>query len=158
MSSTDARPQWVQQTSQQGTRKVAEVMPTRRYIHNPELYPLTVSEMGPCPIYRPYFTGLIFPLTVRSIQLQISTTTGITTLTSHECHVISNHPQLDCNKGNIEAVDYCALYYYNVLTLSQEFQPMAAQLSMKAALQLAKILATTSCRSRNTELWSSMRA
>ena len=33
---------------------------------------------------------------------------------------------------------------YSDLTLSQEFQPMTAQLSMKAALPLAKILATAS--------------
>ena len=32
------------------------------------------------------------------------------------------------------------LFYYNDLTLSQTFQPMAAQLSKKAALPLAKIL------------------
>ena len=32
----------------------------------------------------------------------------------------------------------------------QEFQPMAAQLSMKAALPFAKIVATVPCRSRNT--------
>ena len=37
--------------------------------------------------------------------------------------------------------------YYSDPTLSQEIQPMAAQLSMKAALPLAKILATVSCRS-----------
>ena len=43
-----------------------------------------------------------------------------------------------------------ALSYYSDLTLSQEFQPMAAQLSMKAALPLAKILATASCRSSKT--------
>ena len=40
--------------------------------------------------------------------------------------------------------------YYSDPTLSQEFQPMAAQLSMKAALPLAKILATASCRSSKT--------
>ena len=33
-----------------------------------------------------------------------------------------------------------ALSYYSDMTLSQEFQPMAAQLSMKAALPLAKFL------------------
>ena len=43
-----------------------------------------------------------------------------------------------------------ALSYFSDLTLSQEFQPMAAQLSMKAALPLAKILATASCRSSKT--------
>ena len=46
--------------------------------------------------------------------------------------------------------NYRALSYYSDLTLSQEFQPMAAQLSMKAALPLAKILATASCRSSKT--------
>ena len=40
--------------------------------------------------------------------------------------------------------------YYSDLTLSQEFQPKAAQLSMKAALPLAKILTTVPCRSSNT--------
>ena len=48
---------------------------------------------------------------------------------------------------------YWALSYYSDLTLSQEFQPMAAQLSMKAALPLAKILATASCRSSKTGPW-----
>ena len=43
-----------------------------------------------------------------------------------------------------------ALSYYSDLTLSQEFQPMAAQLSMKAALPLVKILVTASCRSSKT--------
>ena len=38
-----------------------------------------------------------------------------------------------------------ALSYYSDLTLSQAFQLMAAQLSKKAALPLAKILATASC-------------
>ena len=47
-----------------------------------------------------------------------------------------------------------ALSYYSDLTLSQEFQPMAAQLSMKAALPLAKILATASCRSSKTGPWA----
>ena len=42
------------------------------------------------------------------------------------------------------------LYYYCGLTLSQEFQPMTAQLSMKGALPLAKILARASYRSSNT--------
>ena len=39
------------------------------------------------------------------------------------------------------------LSYYSDQTLLQEFLPMAAQLSMKAVLPLAKILATASCRS-----------
>ena len=43
-----------------------------------------------------------------------------------------------------------ALSNYSDLTLSQEFQPMAAQLSMKAALPLAKILVTASCCSSKT--------
>ena len=43
-----------------------------------------------------------------------------------------------------------ALSYCSDLTLSQSFQPMAAQLSKKAALPLAKILATASCRSNKT--------
>ena len=46
-----------------------------------------------------------------------------------------------------------ALFYYSNLTLSQEFQPMTAQLSKKAALPLAKILETASCRSSNTGPW-----
>ena len=46
-----------------------------------------------------------------------------------------------------------ALSYYNDLALSQELHPMAAQLSMKAALPLAKILATASCRSSKTGPW-----
>ena len=37
--------------------------------------------------------------------------------------------------------------HYNDLTLLQSFQPTAAQLSKKAVLPLAKILATASCRS-----------
>ena len=55
-----------------------------------------------------------------------------------------------------------ALSYYSDLTLSQEFQPMAAQVSTKAVLPLAKILATASCRSSNTgpriQLWMSRHA
>ena len=54
---------------------------------------------------------------------------------------------LDFNGLFIQAM---ALSYYSDLALSQEFQPMAAQLSMKAALPLSKILATASCRSSNT--------
>ena len=48
-------------------------------------------------------------------------------------------------------VESTALYYYSDLTLSQEFQPMAAQLSMEAALPLARILVTASCCNSNTE-------
>ena len=44
---------------------------------------------------------------------------------------------------------YWALYYYSDPTLSQEFQPRAAQLSMKVASPLAKILATASCCGSN---------
>ena len=47
------------------------------------------------------------------------------------------------------------LYYYCDLAHPQEFQPMPAQLSMKAALPLAKILATASCRSSNIGHWFS---
>ena len=47
---------------------------------------------------------------------------------------------------------YLALSYYSDLTLSQEFQPMAAQLSKKAALPLAKILAT--CRNNVSNTWT----
>ena len=43
-----------------------------------------------------------------------------------------------------------ALSYYSALALSRAFQPMAAQLSKKAALPLAKILARASCRSSKT--------
>ena len=43
-----------------------------------------------------------------------------------------------------------ALSYNSVPTLSQAFQPMAAQLSKKAALPLAKILATAACHSSET--------
>ena len=46
-----------------------------------------------------------------------------------------------------------ALSYYSDRTLWQEFQPMAAKLSMKAALPLAKILTTASCRSSKTGPW-----
>ena len=43
-----------------------------------------------------------------------------------------------------------ALSYYSDLMLSQAFQPMVAQLSKKAALPLAKIVATASCWCSNT--------
>ena len=46
-----------------------------------------------------------------------------------------------------------ALSHYSDLTLSQEFQPTAAQLSMKAALPLAKLLATASDRCSKTGPW-----
>ena len=56
--------------------------------------------------------------------------------------------------GDAVPLTVLALYNYNDLMLSEEFQPMAAQLSMKAVLPLAKILAIPSCRSCNTGLWS----
>ena len=40
--------------------------------------------------------------------------------------------------------------YYSDLTPLQCFQPMAVQLSKKAVLPLAKILATASCRNNKT--------
>ena len=43
-----------------------------------------------------------------------------------------------------------ALSYHSDLMLLQSFQPMAAQLSKKAALPLAKIFVTGSCRSSKT--------
>ena len=46
-----------------------------------------------------------------------------------------------------------ALSYYSDLTLSQSFQPMAAQLSKKAALPLGKMIATASCRISKTGPW-----
>ena len=55
--------------------------------------------------------------------------------------------------GSIGPASYLrprALSYYSDLTLSQEFQPMAAQLSMKAAFPLANILATASCLGSKT--------
>ena len=48
-------------------------------------------------------------------------------------------------KGAQHILETWARSHYSDLTLSQEFQPTAAQLSMKAALPLAKILATASC-------------
>ena len=45
-----------------------------------------------------------------------------------------------------------ALSYYSDLTLSQSFQPMVAQLSKKAALPLAKILATVMSQLWDTAL------
>ena len=45
---------------------------------------------------------------------------------------------------------YWALSYYRDLMLSQYFQPMAVQLSLKAAVPLAKIFVTASCRSSKT--------
>ena len=43
-----------------------------------------------------------------------------------------------------------ALSYYCDMTLSQEFKPMGAQLSLKAALPLVGILATASDRCSKT--------
>ena len=43
-----------------------------------------------------------------------------------------------------------ALSYYSDLMRSQPFQPMAAKLSKKAVLPLAKILVTASCHNSNT--------
>ena len=42
------------------------------------------------------------------------------------------------------------------LTLLQEFQPMAAQLSMEAVLPLANIIVTVSCRSSKAGPWATM--
>ena len=48
-----------------------------------------------------------------------------------------------------------ALYYYSDMTLSQDFKPMGAQLSMKAALPMAERIATTSDRCNETvTLWN----
>ena len=55
--------------------------------------------------------------------------------------------QTPCDILRIFSPSSWALSCYSDLTLSQKFQPMAAQLSMKAALTLAKIPATASCRS-----------
>ena len=49
-----------------------------------------------------------------------------------------------------------ALSYYRNLTLLQAFQPMAAQLSKKAAHPLAKSLATASRRSSKTGPWCTL--
>ena len=46
-----------------------------------------------------------------------------------------------------------ALYCHNALAQLHSFQPMAAQLSLKTALPLAKSLATVSCPSNNTGPW-----
>ena len=46
------------------------------------------------------------------------------------------------------------LYYYCHMSLSQGFQPLAAQLSLKAALPLAERIAIISNRCSNTGLWS----
>ena len=46
------------------------------------------------------------------------------------------------------------MYYYSDLTLSQEFQSMAAQLSMKAALPLAKILPIAPCILKRRVKWT----
>ena len=43
-----------------------------------------------------------------------------------------------------------ALYYLCDITLSQEFSPMGAQLSLKTVLQMAEILATASNLCNNT--------
>ena len=50
-------------------------------------------------------------------------------------------------------IQHKALYYCSDLTLSQEFQPMSAQLSMKTALPLARNFATASCRSSKTGIY-----
>ena len=47
-----------------------------------------------------------------------------------------------------------ALYYWRFCDTSQEFQPMASQLSKKAALPLAKILATCRNNVSNTGPWN----
>ena len=65
--------------------------------------------------------------------------------------LVKLHPQLSgANELTSHFLQFWTLSYFSDLTLSQEFQPMAAQLSMKAALPLAKILATASCRSSKT--------
>ena len=49
---------------------------------------------------------------------------------------------------------HCALYYYCHITLSQDFEAMGVQLSLKATLPLAERIVTASdCRS-NTVPWS----
>ena len=80
----------------------------------------------------------------------MSEITNNTTVCSATC---SDQYQQQQQK-HIKALHYWAVSYYSELMLSQEFQTMTAQLSMKAALPLAKILATVSCRSRKTGPWS----
>ena len=63
--------------------------------------------------------------------------------------------QLSCTFNSMVADDVSrqgtrVLSYYSDLPLLQAFQPMSAQLSKKAVLLLAKILATASCRSIKT--------
>ena len=53
----------------------------------------------------------------------------------------------------VQAWHWALSKYYSDLMLSQAFQSMAVQLSKKAALPLAKIIATASCRSSKTGPW-----
>ena len=62
----------------------------------------------------------------------------------------NTHQSFDLNS----IADALGPSYYSDLALSQAFQPMAAQLSKKAALPLAKILGSASCRSSKTASWS----
>ena len=64
--------------------------------------------------------------------------------------------QADTNE-HFRASYLWALHYYSDLMLSQAFQPLATQLSKKAALPLAKIISTASCRSSKTGPWSYVR-
>ena len=66
------------------------------------------------------------------------------------CRLFNNNPL----QGLPRHFDDGVLNYHSELTLSQEFQPMAEQLSMKAALPLAKNLVTASWRSSDTGPWN----
>ena len=66
------------------------------------------------------------------------------------CRLFNNNPLQGLPRHFEDGV----LNYRSELTLSQEFQPMAEQLSMKAALPLAKNLVTASWRSSDTGPWS----
>ena len=66
------------------------------------------------------------------MSVKISQITGISTVCSTD--------YLDSLERKHQSPHYRAVSYYSDLTLSQEFKPMAAQLSKKAAPPLAKFL------------------
>ena len=86
-----------------------------------------------------------YEVAVRPMKPRQPTSVGIT----WQAHPLSSH--------SMRSFSYRSFFllkaYYSNLMLSQEFQLMAAQLSMKAAVPLAKTLATASRRSRKTGPW-----
>ena len=106
-----------------------------------------VNERTPDPLTMDNFRRQCFFVFHGFMAIQkplLNLSTGNVHIVFHKMHTLMSNA-LTKYTNEMSAYGARALSYYSDLTLSQEFQPMAAQLSMKAALPLDKILATASC-------------